>query len=48
MAHVDVNICARAAYRNENLEGHFVIPHWTSEGDNATLLQEIGSALKER
>ena len=33
---------------NENLEGHFVIPHYTPDGPNATLLEDIGTVLKPK
>ena len=33
---------------NENVEGHFVVPHWTAAGDNSTLLREIGTVLKSK
>jgi hypothetical protein len=27
---------------NENVEGHFVVPHWTKDGPNTTLLTDRG------
>ena len=41
----DVGLGLLSAW-NENLEGHFVMPSWTPDGDNATLLEELGTVLR--